>query len=30
VIAIMANLSDAPLNEVLRGVGREVIAVVRE
>lgn len=30
VIAIMANLSDVPLNEVLRVIGREVIAVVRE
>jgi len=30
VIAIMANLSDVPLNEVLRVVGREVIAAIRE
>ncbi len=30
VIAIMANLSDVPLNEVLRVVGQEVIAAIRE
>lgn len=30
VIAIMANVSDVPLNEVLRVVGREVLAAIRE
>ncbi len=30
VIAIMANVSDVPLNEVLRVVGREVMAALKE